>query len=159
MTVLADRPLYLTAARRKIAALLEQEHRYLTAATVLTKLKSSMPTLAKSTVYRTLELLVSSGFVTSRTEADGETSYVWCQSTHHHHAICRTCGRVTDVDCDAIEALNQRLLDSAGFEVDGHAIELHGHCADCRHSHVKTSGNISPRKGSPGAIPGSRSLH
>jgi Fur family ferric uptake transcriptional regulator len=132
MSVLADRPLYVTATRRKITALLEQEHRYLTATAVLAKLKSSLPTLAKSTVYRTLELLESSGLVTSRSEADGETSYVWCHTAHHHHAICRTCGRVTDVDCEAIDALNQRLLDEAGFEVDGHAIELHGYCAECR---------------------------
>jgi len=132
MTVLDERPLYLTAARRKIAALLEEEHRYLTATAVLAKLKASMPTLAKSTVYRTLELLASSGFVSSRAEADGETSYVWCHSSHHHHAICRLCGGVTDVDCAAIDALNRRLLDEAGFEVDGHAIELLGYCATCR---------------------------
>ncbi|HTW83354.1 MAG TPA: Fur family transcriptional regulator [Candidatus Sulfotelmatobacter sp.] len=132
MTVFAERPLYLTATRRRITALLEQEQRYLTAAAVMTKLKASIPTLAKSTVYRTLERLESSGFVTSRTEADGETSYVWCHSAHHHHAICRTCGRVTDVDCEAIDALKQRLLDEAGFVVDGHAIELLGYCAQCR---------------------------
>jgi len=130
--VLDERPLYLTAARRKIAALLEEQHRYLTASAVLVKLKASMPTLAKSTVYRTLELLASSGFVTSRAEAEGETSYVWCQTSHHHHAICRICGGVTDVDCAVIDALNQRLLDEAGFEVDGHAIELLGYCAQCR---------------------------
>jgi Fur family ferric uptake transcriptional regulator len=153
MSVFAERPVYLTATRRRITALLEQEHRYLTAAAVLAKLKTSMPTLAKSTVYRTLELLESGGLVTSRAEADGETSYVWCHSAHHHHAICRICGRVTDVDCGAIDALNQRLLDESGFEVDGHAIELLGYCADCRAKRsplnppgrVGTSVTVSPQ--------------
>jgi Fur family transcriptional regulator, ferric uptake regulator len=130
--VLLERPPYLTAARRRIAALLQAERRYLTAGAVMAKLKRTMPTLAKSTVYRTLELLESTGVVTSRAEPDGETSYVWCHPAHHHHAICRSCGRVTDVDCAAIDALNQRLFDEAGFEVDGHTIELFGFCARCR---------------------------
>lgn len=137
--MLVERPPYLTAARRKIAAVLQEERRYLTARAVMAKLKRTMPTLAKSTVYRTLELLESTGTVMSRAEPDGETSYVWCRPAHHHHAICRNCGCVTDVDCAAIGALNQRLFEEVGFEVDGHTIELFGYCARCRKKRTSRS--------------------
>lgn len=132
-----DRPLYQTAARREIASLLQAERRYLTASALLRKLKRSMPNLAKSTVYRTLEVLEAGGLVMSRTGADGETSYVYCHPEHHHHAICSSCGTVTDVDCTALDALKRRLLAEEGFEVDGHAVELSGRCAACRAKPVR----------------------
>ncbi len=126
------RTLYTTSTRRAIVDLLKRERRYLTAAAILQSLKDDNPKLALSTVYRTLELLAGLGTVSSRSEASGESSYVFCKDGHHHHAICRQCGGVDEVDCSAMDVFRAALLEQQSFALDDHAIEFYGLCARCR---------------------------
>jgi Fur family ferric uptake transcriptional regulator len=77
--------------------------------------------------------LQAKGDITVRPDADGEVTYMLCEPRHHHHhAICRTCGRVEDVDCAAMEQFAESLRAHNGFELDGHAIEFFGKCGACR---------------------------
>jgi Fur family ferric uptake transcriptional regulator len=126
------RTLYATATRRAILELLKQEQRYLTAAAIYAGLKDANPKLALSTVYRTLELLEELGTVSERSEASGESSYVFCSDQHHHHALCTVCGHVDDVDCAAMEQFKATLLANQSFLLDEHSVEFYGRCARCR---------------------------
>lgn len=123
---------YTTSTRRAIVELLSRERRYLSAATIHRLLKMDNPKAALSTVYRTLERLADLGTVSSRTEPGGEASYVFCTDDHHHHAICRSCGHVDEVDCDAMERFKGALLSQQAFELDEHSLEFYGRCARCR---------------------------
>ena len=104
----------------------------MTVAALHTMLVAERPRLALSTVYRTLELLEAQGTVSSRSEAGGESAYVFCKDEHHHHAICRECGHVDEVDCAAIEQFKNALRSQQQFELDDHSIEFYGRCARCR---------------------------
>ncbi|MFY9780145.1 MAG: transcriptional repressor [Candidatus Baltobacteraceae bacterium] len=126
------RTLYATSTRRAVVDLLRSERRYLTASAIFRLLKGDNPKLALSTVYRTLELLAELGSVSSRTEPSGEASYVYCSDEHHHHAICKVCGHVDEVDCDAMEQFKSALLTGQSFVLDDHSIEFYGRCARCR---------------------------
>jgi Fur family transcriptional regulator, ferric uptake regulator len=124
---------YVTRAREQIAGILRREQRFLSAAEIHQLLERSGARVALSTVYRNLEHLQNKGEITARTEADGETRYMPCEPTrHHHHAICSACGRVVDVDCTAVEQFAQSLRTIQGFELDGHAMEFFGRCKSCR---------------------------
>ena len=127
-----ERTVYSTTARRKIVDLLRTERRYLTAAAIYRSLRDQHERLALSTVYRTLDLLTATGSVSSRTDESGEQSYVFCRDGHHHHAICRACGHVDEVACEAMDQFKAALLDQQGFELDEHEIEFYGRCAQCR---------------------------
>ena len=124
--------MYATSTRKAISDLLGTERRYLTAGESYRLLKSSNPKLALSTVYRTLELLEELGTVSSRTGPNGESGYVYCTDEHHHHAICRSCGHVDEVDCDAMDRFRNALLANQAFVLDDHSIEFYGLCAACR---------------------------
>jgi len=126
------RTLYATSTRKAIADLLKTERRYLTAGAIHRLLKKSNPKLALSTVYRTLELLEELGTVSARTGPGGESGYVYCTDEHHHHAICRACGHVDEVDCDAMDRFRNALLANQAFALDDHSIEFYGLCATCR---------------------------
>ncbi len=126
------RTIYTTTTRRSIVDLLKSEKRYLTANVIHRLLKADNPKIALSTVYRTLELLEELGAVSSRTEAVGETSYVYCTEDHHHHAICTTCGHVDEVDCGAMDQFKATLLAQQAFALDDHSVEFYGRCARCR---------------------------
>ena len=126
------RTLYTTSTRRAIVELLRSEKRYLSAAAIFRQLREANGRVALSTVYRTLELLAQLGTVSSRTDENGESTYVFCGESHHHHAICRTCGHVDDVDCKAMDVFRAALLAQQAFDLDDHAIEFYGRCARCR---------------------------
>lgn len=128
----ATRAVYATSTRRALVDTLKAEKRYLTAAALHRLLRARQPKLALSTVYRTLELLTRLGTVSSRSEASGEASYVFCTDAHHHHAICTICGHVDDVDCDAIEGFKSALIANQSFLLDEHSLEFYGRCARCR---------------------------
>ena len=124
---------YSTRPRELIAAALRAEPRFLTAAEIHRVLESSQAKVSISTVYRTLEHLLSKGEVTVRSDDAGEASYMLCEPDHHHHhAICRVCGRVEDVDCDAIDSFTESLRTIQGFKIDGHKMEFHGTCRQCQ---------------------------
>jgi Fur family ferric uptake transcriptional regulator len=123
---------YATRSRARIVELLRLERRYLTAATIARLLETGGKRIALSTVYRTLDLLVSLGIASRRTGADGEQSYVACTGDHHHHAVCRQCGVVEEVGCAAMERFAVVLREHHAFELDEHSVEFYGRCVRCR---------------------------
>jgi Fur family ferric uptake transcriptional regulator len=130
---MAVRHEYVTRARGQIAAILNRERRFLSAAEIHQLLEASGEKVALSTVYRNLEHLQAKGELTARAEPDGDTRYMPCEPEHHHHhAICRICGRVEDVGCNAIDQFRQSLRVDSGFELDGHAMEFFGKCRACQ---------------------------
>jgi Fur family ferric uptake transcriptional regulator len=126
------RTLYSTSTRRAIVDAMRLDRRYWTAGELYRILKDQYPKLALSTVYRTLELLEGQGSVSSRSEAGGETAFVYCSDAHHHHAICRICGHVDEVNCRAMEEFKSALLAQQSFDLDDHSMEFYGRCAACR---------------------------
>jgi len=124
---------YATRPREWIASILQREPRFLSAAEIHAALERAGARVSLSTVYRTLDHLRSKGDLTARADAEGEASYMLCEpDRHHHHAICRGCGRVEDVDCAAMEQFADSLRVAHGFELDGHAMEFFGRCRACR---------------------------
>ncbi len=122
---------YATKPREQIAAILATERRYLSAAEIFERLERAEAGVSLSTVYRTLERLREKGVATSRLDERGEATYLACEPSHHHHAICRVCGDVEDVPCEAIERFARSLHDERGFILDGHTIEFFGRCKSC----------------------------
>jgi Fur family ferric uptake transcriptional regulator len=124
---------YVTRPREWIASVLAREPRFLSAAQIHQRLERAGARVSLSTVYRTLDRLRDKGDITARADADGEATYMLCEpARHHHHAICRTCGKVEDVDCAASDQFADSLRALHGFELDGHAMEFFGTCRACR---------------------------
>jgi Fur family ferric uptake transcriptional regulator len=84
-----------------------------------------------TTVYRALTDLVQVGEADSLASAEGETKYRNCTTDHHHHLICRKCGRAVEFELAGFEAAADQLARSHGFKDVSHSIELFGICGDC----------------------------
>lgn len=123
---------YSTRSREQIAAILRRERRYLSASDIYDLLKRARARVSLSTIYRTLDLLQAKGEASSRVDERGEATYVVCAPTHHHHAICRKCGKVEELNCEALERIAGELRSHHGFELDDHEMEFFGTCAACR---------------------------
>ena len=123
---------YVTRPREQVSAVLRKERRYLSAGEIHDLLKKTRAKVSLSTIYRTLDLLQTKGEASSRIDEHGEATYVFCEPTHHHHAICRGCGKVEEVACEAMERFAGELRAHHGFELDDHEMEFFGRCAACK---------------------------
>jgi len=85
-----------------------------------------------TTVYRHLQGLVDAGAVDVFRTPDGENLYRQCASTrHHHHLVCRSCGRTAEVQGQAVERWAAAVAKEHGFVDVDHTVEVLGTCAGC----------------------------
>jgi len=85
-----------------------------------------------ATVYRNLGLMAELGEVDTLVREDGETLYRRCSDVHHHHLICRQCGRAVEIDGPALEQWAIAVATEHGFSDVTHQLELFGRCATCQ---------------------------
>jgi Fur family ferric uptake transcriptional regulator len=89
-------------------------------------------TVGLATVYRALQSLVDSGRADVLRTDGGEAVYRECGETHHHHLVCRSCGKAVEVQGPAVERWADQMADQHGFTDVSHTVELFGVCAECR---------------------------
>ena len=95
------------------------------------KISQSGKKLGLTTVYRALTEMVEQGLADSLSISDGEMRYRICTPEHHHHLICRVCGKTVEFDMPGFEELALEVAKANGFTELSHEIELFGACAGC----------------------------
>ena len=86
-----------------------------------------------TTVYRHLQLLADDGEVDALQLDGGEVAYRRCATGHHHHhLVCRSCGRSVEVECPDVDAWAQSVANDAGFADPSHRVEVFGLCTSCQ---------------------------
>ena len=95
------------------------------------KISQSGKKLGLTTVYRALPEMVEQGMADSLSISDGEMRYRICTPEHHHHLICRLCGKTVEFDMPGFEELALQVAKANGFTELSHEIELFGVCKDC----------------------------
>lgn len=86
-----------------------------------------------TTVYRHLQLLADGGAVDVLQLDGGEVAYRRCASDrHHHHLVCRRCGRSVEVPCPDVGAWAGAVAADAGFADPSHRVEVFGVCRSCQ---------------------------
>jgi Fur family ferric uptake transcriptional regulator len=88
--------------------------------------------VGRATVFRTMKLLLDLNVVCRVLMEDGSLHYRLSMRGHHHHLVCRSCGRVEDFsNCD-VSSLVDQLRQVTEYEIEGHWLEVYGKCASCR---------------------------
>lgn len=91
-----------------------------------------LPEVDLSTVYRTLDLLVTLDLVT-RTRLAGATAfYEVAPDPVHHHLLCERCGAIDHLDDAAFSTIYERLDRERGFVATRLQATVVGVCAACR---------------------------
>ena len=62
---------------------------------------------------------------------DGEAAYRRCSTGHHHHLVCRSCGRAVEVSGPAVEHWANAVAAEHGFRDVSHDLEIFGTCSNC----------------------------
>jgi Fur family transcriptional regulator, ferric uptake regulator len=111
---------------------LEEADGHVSAEQIYQQLHSRYPYSNISTVYRTLELLKELNLVTETDFGEERVRYHLAEKSHHHHLVCRTCGKITDLDEAVLYPLRDILLGDYDFDADLRHLAISGECGDCR---------------------------
>jgi len=120
-----------TRQRRAVAACLGSFDDFRSAQDIHDLLRRNGQTVGLSTVYRTLQALADSGEVDVLRTEDGEAIYRRCSTSHHHHLVCRVCGRTVEVEGPTVERWADTVAGEHGFTDVSHTLEISGTCPDC----------------------------
>jgi Fur family ferric uptake transcriptional regulator len=121
----------LTEPRRRLAGLIGSREGHFTASDLVADARERRLGVGRATVFRTLEVLEELGAVERLDLPSGEHAYVVCQRAHHHHVVCSSCGRTSEIDDAGLRVVVGEIARRTGYRVDEHRLELFGLCPAC----------------------------
>lgn len=130
MTETVRRP---TRQRAAVEALLVNIDDFNSAQNLHARLREQGQNVGLATVYRTLQAMAMDGEVDMVRTRDGEAVYRRCSTDrHHHHLVCRSCGRTIEVEVPVVESWADKVSAQHGFSDVQHTLEIVGTCSDCQ---------------------------
>jgi Fur family ferric uptake transcriptional regulator len=129
---LRQRGYRLTPQRMLVLEAIEASDDHISAEEIHSQAHARYPYMNISTVYRTLDLLKEQGLVAESDMGGGRFLYHPVGKAHHHHLVCRKCGKVQDIDVSAFEGLRNELKSSYGFDAVFDHMAIFGTCKSCR---------------------------
>jgi Fur family ferric uptake transcriptional regulator len=129
---MAERQLPLTPQRLAIADLLLNSDRHLSAEELSAALAERGLKVGTATVYRTIDVLLESGFVVERNRGEGFRRFEANRDLpHHEQLLCTVCGVVEEFRDASLERMTHRVADAHGFVRERHRLVIYGICANC----------------------------
>lgn len=100
-------------------------------ATLVAAVREREGAVSRQAVYDVLDALTTAGLLRRIQPAGHVARYEARVGDNHHHAVCRSCGHVTDVDCVVGEAPCLDPRDGAGYDIDEAEVVFWGSCVAC----------------------------
>jgi Fur family ferric uptake transcriptional regulator len=120
-----------TRQRGAVSALLAEVEGFHSAQELHAMLRSRGDAVGLTTVYRTLVALADAGEIDVMQTPGGESLYRRCSDGHHHHLVCRSCGRTVEVLGPAVESWAEKVAAQHGYADVSHTLEIFGTCPAC----------------------------
>ncbi len=95
----------VTHQRREVLRAVVKSDVHPDAATVLERVRERVPSVSFDTVYRTLAFLEEHELI-RRVHVSSERARFDGELGSHHHFICTACGRISDFESKALEAMD-----------------------------------------------------
>ena len=120
----------MTRQRKVILEELKKVSSHPTAIEVYEKVRRRLPKISLGTVYRNLELLSEDKKIRTlehgrdKRRFDGDV-------THHHHVLCKICGKIDDIEIGPLESIETAINNTRGYQILDHKLELWGICPAC----------------------------
>ena len=129
-SMLREQGMHVTAQRVAVLrAVSELPHS--TADDIHAAVGTELGAISRQTVYDALAALTDRGLFRRIQPAGSSARYETRVGDNHHHLVCRTCGRMVDVDCAVGDTPFLTASDDSGYEIDEAEVVYWGRCADC----------------------------
>jgi Fe2+ or Zn2+ uptake regulation protein len=128
--LLRQRGIHVTAQRLAVYRAVSG-YPHATADAVAEVVRAEIGAISLQSVYDALALLVTEGLVRRIQPSGSPARFETRVGDNHHHLICRSCGRVVDVDCAVGTAPCLTAADDQGYEIDEAEVAYWGRCPEC----------------------------
>ena len=135
-----ERGLPVTVQRRVIFAALLDRADHPTIDQVYDDVKSRIPGVSRTTVYRTLETLAELG-VAKKASHFAAMARFDGNMEHHHHLVCVRCDKVVDFADPALSGLPLPDARRTGFDIVDFSVYFEGLCLQCKRRSPKSIGS------------------
>jgi Fe2+ or Zn2+ uptake regulation protein len=141
LNILRQKGLKVTPLRKAILDAFQSKHSALTADELLTSVRRHVPRAGLQSIYRNLSDFQEAGIAEEVLMGKRGSAFALCHHSlgHHHHLICRSCGRSEEINPCAIDssirAMNRsfrRIGKRIHFRIERHILQLEGICDACQ---------------------------
>ncbi|WP_440220865.1 Fur family transcriptional regulator [Dietzia sp. MNB45] len=105
---------------------------HIAAEDVATLVRERLGAVSTQTVYDALRVCTDVGLMRRIEPAGSPALYERRTGDNHHHLVCRTCGRIEDVECAVGHAPCLTADRDHGFEIDEAEVNYWGTCPECQ---------------------------
>jgi Fur family transcriptional regulator, peroxide stress response regulator len=130
----SDQKYRMTHQRQVILEEVVKDPGHPTADEIYERVRKKLPRISMGTVYRNLDILVSSGFI-SRIQPGLPQMRFDGKTREHYHVTCLRCGKIENAPIepfgDTLNTLELALGRLTKFGIFGHKLEFMGLCKEC----------------------------
>jgi Fur family ferric uptake transcriptional regulator len=125
------RGLRMTPQRQAIVAEVMRAQGHINAPAIAAKVRSKMPGVTPSTIYRTLDVLEDVGVI-AHSHLERGAEYHHAAESGHVHLTCSRCGAEDDLSLDEAASLERLITKHRGFRPDLTHFAISGVCRSCQ---------------------------
>lgn len=107
-------------------------HGHATLADIQAAVYEMDPTIDRSTIYRSLDVLQEVGLIVGAEVGDAGKIYRVAGEADHLHLECLSCNQMMTIDLNEITPFIQHILETYGFIIQSDHLVLKGFCDKCR---------------------------
>ena len=120
-------------ARTAVVEALARHDCTVTALDLDDELRRRKPAVGRASIYRALKQLEQLGLLRHLEVSRGTAGYERIEpgGEHHHHAICRDCGRTIPFEDASLERAIDKVSGRMSFDAAEHEVVIRGLCERC----------------------------
>lgn len=125
-----------TKQKQLILNILKETDRPMSINEIYSEIVISLPKIAKSTIYRNIDSLLTQDLIDKYHLNDNEIFYRIKSNSkeHRHFVICDDCKKMIDLPICPIREI-ESMLNEEGFIMKDHQIQINGICKTCAKKH------------------------
>lgn len=127
---LEGKNLRMTSQRQAIIDAVFATEEHFTAEQLLDWARERDKSVSRATVYRTLPLLIESGFV-QELDLGRDNKYYdpnYAEHPHHNHIICQDCDKIVEFEDEKLEQLEEEISKQLGFSLRTQKLQISASC-------------------------------
>ena len=132
--ILSDNNYKFTKQREIIIdTIMDKKNWHFSAEELFEEVRKSDSEIGMATIYRTLELLTELDIIHELDFNEESRKFeLYIEDTHHHHLICKNCGKLIEFSDQDINYFEKELEEKYDFEITDHKLTFYGYCSQCR---------------------------
>lgn len=126
-----------TKQKQLIISVLKDADHPLSINEIYSRIIHELPNIAKSTIYRNIDLLLEQNLIEKYHFKDNEIFYLFKENEeeHNHFIICDDCKKIYNLPTCPIREIEDS-IEAEGFIIKDHLIQITGICKSCSLNHI-----------------------